>query len=251
MLGWAHTAKALNSDSNSALTAAINKAGRQRMLSQRMSKAWLCLVLGVQTDRAKDVLRASTELFEKQLSELQAFAPKAEIASTYTQLGAAWQEFSATLQTNTASNAGQLLLQDSKVLALAHQGTQQLEAELNQPIGKLVNIAGRQRMLSQRMAKFYFVSVLKSDAQAESEIVKARNEFLSALETLKKSPLATPSILNELALIDGQWVFFNAALQKLTADQNRQRSMRDVLIASENILTELDKVTGQYAALSS
>ena len=41
---------------------------------------------------------------------------------------------------------------DAAILALSHQGTQQYERVSAKAVGKLVNIAGRQRMLSQRMA---------------------------------------------------------------------------------------------------
>ena len=42
---------------------AINKAGRQRMLSQRMGKAWLALVHGIETSNAQTVLDKSLALF--------------------------------------------------------------------------------------------------------------------------------------------------------------------------------------------
>ncbi|MEY2952098.1 MAG: hypothetical protein RLZZ401_185, partial [Pseudomonadota bacterium] len=54
---------------------AINKAGRQRMLSQRMGKAWLSLGLGVQVEAARRVLDQSMALFDRQLTELKAFSP--------------------------------------------------------------------------------------------------------------------------------------------------------------------------------
>ena len=57
------------------LNDAINKAGRQRMLSQRMGKAWLALVLGVEPAAAQLALDKSMSLFDRQLVELKAFAP--------------------------------------------------------------------------------------------------------------------------------------------------------------------------------
>ena len=54
---------------------AINKAGRQRMLSQRMSKAYLALVQQVEPGTAQQVLDRSVALFDRQLVELKAFAP--------------------------------------------------------------------------------------------------------------------------------------------------------------------------------
>jgi len=95
------------------------------------------------------------------------------------------------------------------------QGTQQYEAALAKPVGKLVNIAGRQRMLSQRMAKYYLATTLPVDAAtAGLEINKARGEFTAAMVLLKNAPEATERIKNELALADAQWVFFDSAAKQ-------------------------------------
>ena len=44
---------------------AINKAGRQRMLSQRMSKAYLALTQKVEPGAAQQVLDRSVALFDR------------------------------------------------------------------------------------------------------------------------------------------------------------------------------------------
>ncbi len=234
------------------LSDAINKAGRQRMLSQRMGKAWLALLQNVEKTSAQVVLDKSMALFDRQLVELKAFAPNAELQTTYGALETAWLDYKAALvgKAPLREAAPALLQLDAKVLALAHQGTVQYEAALAKPVGKLVNIAGRQRMLSQRMAKFYLASALPVDAKfAVAEITKARAEFTGAMETLRNAPEATPRIKDELTLADGQWVFFDAALQRLEAGAQRAKPMAEVFIASENLLSVMDRVTGFYANL--
>jgi hypothetical protein len=234
------------------LNDAINKAGRQRMLSQRMGKAWLALVLGVEKTSAQHVLDKSMALFDRQLVELKGFAPNPEIKLTYSQLETAWSDYKGALvgTSPVKGNALALLQQDAKVLALAHQGTVQYEAAYGKPLGKLVNIAGRQRMLSQRMAKFYLAARLPVDASTASvEIGKARTEFVSALEILRNAPEATARIKEELKLADGQWVFFDVALQKLQEGQGSSKSLSEVFVSSENLLSVMDRVTGLYSAI--
>lgn len=233
------------------LNDAINKAGRQRMLSQRMGKAWLALVHDVEPASARPVLDRSMALFDRQLVELKAFAPTPDIRDTYNKLEAAWSDYKAMLVGSAPgrSGAAAVLAMDARVLALAHQGTVQYEAASGKPVGKLVNIAGRQRMLSQRMAKFYLAATLPVDAAAATaEIAKARVEFLAAMDVLRNAPEATVRIREELQLADGQWVFFDSALKKMQPGTTG-KPLSDVFVSSENLLAVMDRVTGLYSAV--
>lgn len=234
------------------LSEAINKAGQQRALSQRMSKAWLMLVLDVDKASAQRVLDKSLALFDRHLVELKGFAPNPALKATYSLMDASWGEMKAILVGTAPARAAAptLLALDSKVLALAQQGTEQYEAALNQPLGKLVNLAGRQRMLSQRMAKFYLAANLPVDAgRAAQEISLARSEFISAMTTLRNAPEATPRIKDEMKLADGQWLFFDTALKKMNQGTASNQAVSDVFVSSENLLSVIDNVTNLYASL--
>lgn len=229
---------------------AINKAGRQRMLSQRLAKAWLSIGMGVEQSRAQRILGDSLALFDRQFVELKAYAPTQPIRDTYAALEPVWGEYKAALvgQQPGKAAAAALVALDGRVLRLAHQGTVQLEQHSGRSQGRLVNIAGRERMLSQRMAKFYLVQAWGATApDAARELEIARQEFVQALKTLRDAPEATPTIRQELDLADQQWAFFDNALRRLAdTAQNRQRAA-DVFSSSENILQVMDRVTGLYA----
>ena len=232
---------------------AINKAGRQRMLSQRMAKSYLALGLGVLPETADKTLFVSMGLFDRQLTELKVFAPTTEIKSTYQLLEAKWSEYKTALVGEKPSQQGvaSVLALSNAVLALANQGTVQLERVSNKAVGKLVNVAGRQRMLSQRMASHYLAASWNVQAQnARSEMNKAREEFIAALEVLRSAPEATTRIKQELELADQQFVFFNAALQNLRAGNTNKRPLEEVFQTSERILQVMDNITSFYSQIT-
>lgn len=231
------------------LADAVNKAGRQRMLSQRMVKAWLALGQQVEPGRAEKVLAESMALFDRQLVELRAFAPTDAIRQTYDQLEPLWSSLKSALvgTAPAASAAPALLALDAKVLALAHQGTQQLEQHSGKPVGHLVNVAGRERMLSQRMAKFQLSLAWQGGDAAREQIAIARREFVAALDVLGNAPEATDAIREQLTLARQQWIFFDSALNR--AGRPGGREAADVFVSSENILQVMDRITGLYARL--
>ena len=232
------------------INAAINKAGRQRMLSQRMAKAYLQVGQAVDTERSKKILDASISLFDRQLVELKNFSPTPEIKNTYLNLERAWLAYKDALVGATPSQGGakKVMEINEEVLSLAHQGTVQLEKHSGTSEGRLINIAGRQRMLSQRMAKFYqALSWNVAPANGNTELEKARQEFVAALRELTSAPENTAAIKDELALGQQQWLFFENALTQRGGD--RKTAALNVATTSERLLEVMNTVTGLYEKL--
>lgn len=229
------------------LSVAINKAGRQRMLSQRIVKAYCQIGLKVRPDKSRAILDNSVNLFDAQLVELRQFAGKPEIQEALVKEAALWGEL-RTVATGPVDRDGarKLMELNEALLQAAHKVTLLFESASGTKFGKLVNIAGRQRMLSQRLAKFYMLKKWGfNQPEIASGIEQAKKEFASALQELAAAPQNTPAIQHELELAKTQWVFFENALGQHDGGEDLMFAS-NVATTSERILEAMDKVTALY-----
>ncbi len=250
LLAWAMPAVSAPPAAGLSLPAAVNKAGRQRMLSQRAAKAWLMMLTQVETDRGRKILDASVSLFDRQLAELTTLQPNPDIAAALGQLKTEWETSRAVLAKPPVMAAAPALFKaNESVLAAAHRLTLAYEKAQGGSFGRIIGLAGRQRMLSQRMAKFYFFQRAGVQvADSKTALDKALGEFEQAQAELGKAPESTGAVRDELALVDQQWFFFKGALDQV--DRSAQAASH-VATTSERILEQLDLCVGLYEGMAS
>ncbi|CAN5826455.1 hypothetical protein BH11PSE12_BH11PSE12_14290 [soil metagenome] len=234
---------------------AINKAGRQRMLSQRLAKCYLQIGMDIDTEHSKKTLDLSLALFERQLAELRNFAPSADIKSAMLDMDASWLQYKQLLAGKTPNkrDGKSLIALSEDVLFMADKITVQLEKYAGTASGQLVNLSGRQRMLSQRMAKYYQAAQWDiAPVDGSSKLAATRKEFIAGLAALNNAPGNTVKMKEELAMAQQQWVFFdNAIALPQTQDPKARRiAATNVATTSERLLEIMDKVTAMYQQMA-
>jgi hypothetical protein len=230
------------------LAAAINKAGRQRMLTQRIVLSYCQLGLGVMPEVSRQRLEDAIEVFDRQLAALEGFSPTPEVREALKAVERLWEPFRTVAEgPPSPEGAGRLLYWNDDLLHSSNKVVQLLQDISGEPYGRLVNIAGRQRMLSQRAAKFYMLQEWGFDSVTiRDELERARNEFVGALAALREAPENTEAILTELDDVEFQWAWFDNALT-LKGDRAFRLIVSD---SAETILTKMDEITLMYEHLS-
>ncbi|GAB3545397.1 hypothetical protein GCM10027343_21760 [Noviherbaspirillum agri] len=220
----------------------INESGRLRMLTERMGKAYAQIALNVMPDRAQDQLAQSQKRFEENLvfvargaTTPQLKAALEAVKTTYAQYAAVLAKPATKATVADAHRLTDKLVSEAEHLTAAFQGQAAVST------AKIVNVSGRQRMLSQRLARMYFAAALGMPA---GDMEKFRGEFQSALTMLESAPLTSVEIKREIDLAKTQWLFVEQALQgKGGAADN----LKNVATTSERLLETMDNLTSLYS----
>lgn len=223
---------------------AINLAGQQRMLSQRIVKSWCQIGLNVQPGLSKRQLDESVRRFDDNLKALEGAAASSEARSALGGLRAAWAPLrTSALGAIRQADAALLDARAEDVLMAAERLTRTLQDQSAMPVSRWVNLAGRQRMLSQRLVKIYMLRQWGVDnARLRDDLESVQHEFSGALASMQQRAGNSAALREEVDKLALQWEWLRTALATEGAE-----SFRLILAEGGDAVLELaDQVTLMY-----
>jgi AmiR/NasT family two-component response regulator len=231
---------------------AVNRAGQLRMLSQRLVKLHLLRLADVQSRQQQALLDDSVQRVDANLAWLGKGLSQPSFGDLLGLLGATWQALKASFkgkpvagQVQQVDDLADRLLQDAERLtaSLQHAGA---VASL-----QVLNVAGRQRMLSQRFAKMALMDLLgiEDGATGRSAAMTAvQGDFERALAYLNGLPLSTPDIRTALdeAALGWQQMLAATPQDRRPAGRDRLARLETVAHASEGLLDRFEQLSTHY-----
>ncbi len=189
----------------------VNIAGRQRMLSQRMVKDYLYKGKGVAVSKATRELNASMSEFEKALKTLNDSINNAEIKNLLAFVDLSFGDLKDLTKkpfnldnAQIALDLSESLLEGSQYVVDSITKDKKLTSDKQQI--QIVAKSGRQRMLAQRIAKYYiaYQSGIK-DKNTVEQMKATVKEFSQNHQDLMKYAHNSATINQKLNEVDRLW----------------------------------------------
>lgn len=249
--------------------AAINVAGRQRMLTQKMAKEALFVHLGVDAEGNASALQATMTLFEDSLNHLLRGdadlsipkPPSDKVKASLNKVQSKWATYKSALNSGSVSQISKL---STPILKEMNKAVKAYEiASVKAGIrgkGKTINVAGRQRMLSQKMAKELLLIAANEDKTGNTKALEStKTLFQVSLDALKKgskkmriNATSSSKIQAQLKVVSELWADYKPLLEdaKTTSGPLAPEVLSKLQTSSLSILSEMNKAVGMYETLS-
>ena len=233
--------------------ALINACGRLRMLSQRMAITWGLIASDIAPTRARVRLRQLEGEFARILGRLSAVDLPPAVSGHLRAVADRWPAYREALVDVAANPAAapQVLAMSEDIIAATDQLTGQAEAATSTPAGRTVNVAGRNRMLSQRIGKFFlFGHWVGGDEAIRAQLEAFGREFDDNLGQLRKDGRHLPELTAQLQEVANQWQRLRQALAPDLGRTGRAAHVRVVMAEGDRLLRHVDTAVKLYERLA-
>jgi len=225
----------------------IDMAGKQRMLSQRIAKDYLYEGKRVAPSKAHRQLKASMKELLDTHKALVKSINDPDISNLLAFVEMSSEDFEATAKEKFSIDNAQLVIDLSESML---EGSQYVVDSLKKKVkvqeSKIVGQAGKQRMLAQRIAKYYiaYQAGIK-DKNTIDQMKSAVKTFTNAHKTLMANQTNTPEINRKLNEIDRLWKI----VYKFYLNIEKGGLPLIVFNTTDDITKKMNEITGLYVKL--
>lgn len=270
-----------HAEANSSLATAVNLAGKQRMLSQKMSKEILLVSLDVERMHNLSNLAATSTQFNNALLGLMYGSKMLGLEATQDkkimqqmqEIEEVWARFHE-LVVKTMSDKGV----DRNLVLLVNQASDRLLEKLEYAvnlyeeqaknvgvgssgsIAKTINLAGRQRMLTQKMTKECLLIAYGSQPQENRDkLNKSQAQFEQVLVGLLETDMSLglsiepdANLKEQLVKVKYLWRDFKKTLSECVDTSTENSDSLLVKVSEQNLplLRAMNKAVGMYEKLA-
>ncbi len=258
-------------DQTKEFAATINVAGRQRMLSQKMMKELILIKLNISPEENRAALQATIEMFDSSLNDLikgnavkQILVPNStKIESALKETQGMWVKYSADLSKSAKG--------DSVAITDVNEQSIQILNAMNKIVenyvdiarslgiksvgGQVVNIAGRQRMLTQRVSKALFLMALGGETslakhelkQAKSLFAQSHTALLNGNAFMEVPKTTDTEIVAKLKQVDVLWDSFSTIVEDcIKVDKISSQSLKEAAELNPKILSLMNDAVNMF-----
>ncbi|CAA6825172.1 MAG: Nitric oxide -responding transcriptional regulator Dnr (Crp/Fnr family) [uncultured Sulfurovum sp.] len=249
-------------DESNVLKKTINLSGKQRMLTQYMSKLVIQIQLNVQKKESAVKLKELASLYDTTLKAFKngdskmgiSKATNKEVLAQIIKIEKEWQEFSLHIE-NIAKgkdngksfkyimSKNEELLKLSNGLVEAYESSNTSSNYLEKSRLRVVNVAGRQRMLTQKMTKEKLL-LLRGDKSFSPKLLKTIKLFDDSLKALIKGDVGqhitkatNEKIAKQLNVVSKMWSELKPLYEK---EKNSAKEMAVIISKNTLLLKEMN-----------
>ena len=241
------------------ITNIINLAGKQRMLTQKMSKEALLIAKGINSKKNQEELKRTIALFDTTLYALldgdkRLNLPKTEdknIRKRIKKIDKLWKVFKPFIDKIAEGKFNRTSLKAvemgnmpllSTMNSVVKMYEQKYSSVLKQNSASTINLAGKERMLSQKMTKELLLIAHNLESHSYMESLKKGGEFFkdTLFELMQdKEAMSNPDTAKELQAITKLWEKYQQDIA------NTELSKEGIRVFNEKEKTFIQKMTSK------